>query len=202
MKYVIVLAVIAAYILALRFINRHINRLGELKGTDAYRLKYIAKTLNIALTLLFFTLLTLILGIQYAQLSVFLSSVFAIIGVAMFAQWSILSNITASLIIFFGFPYRVGDFIKIVDKDDDIRGIVDEITLFHVIIRRQGEIITYPNTLILQKAVIKFDHPTPNQAMPSETELGESTVATQASVDVQLTDAQPKEAQPKEVQPK
>lgn len=174
MKYFIVFAVIAVYALALRFINRNINRLGELKGTDPYRLKYIAKTLNIALTVLFFTLLTLILGIQYAQLSVFLSSVFAIIGVAMFAQWSILSNITASLIIFFGFPYRVGDYIKIVDKDDDISGVVDEITLFHVIIRRQGQILTYPNTLILQKAVIKFDHP-PTQTQTPLTSPTEST---------------------------
>ncbi len=157
MKYLIVIVLIITYAIALRFINRNINRLGELKGTDQYRIKYIAKTLNIALTLLFFTLLALLLGIHYTQLSVFLSSVFAVIGVAMFAQWSILSNITASLIIFFGFPYRVGDYIKIVEKDEDISGIVDEITLFHVIIRRQGEIITYPNTLILQKPVIKFD---------------------------------------------
>ncbi|MBU2965935.1 mechanosensitive ion channel [Amphritea sp. 2_MG-2023] len=192
MKYVIVLAVIAVYALAIRFINRHINRLGELKGTDPYRLKYIAKTLNIALTVLFFTLLTLILGIQYAQLSVFLSSVFAIIGVAMFAQWSILSNITASLIIFFGFPYRVGDSIKVVDKDDDISGIVDEITLFHVIIRRQGEIITYPNTLILQKAVIKFDHPVPNKET-TEAVIHEPALDTKTTAETQPTDVRPKE---------
>ncbi|WP_372599583.1 mechanosensitive ion channel domain-containing protein [Amphritea sp.] len=157
MKYLIVIVLIATYAIAIRFINRNINRLGKLKDTDPYRIRYIAKTLNIALTLLFLTLLALLLGIHYSQLSVFLSSVFAVIGVAMFAQWSILSNITASLIIFFGFPYRVGDFIKIVDKDENISGIVDEITLFHVIIRRQGEIITYPNTLILQKPVIKLD---------------------------------------------
>ncbi|WP_299199900.1 mechanosensitive ion channel domain-containing protein [uncultured Amphritea sp.] len=169
MKYLIVLALIITYTIALRFINRNINRLGELKGTDQYRIKYIAKTLNIALTLLFFTLLALLLGIHYTQLSVFLSSVFAVIGVAMFAQWSILSNITASLIIFFGFPYRVGDYIKIVEKDEDISGIVDEITLFHVIIRRDGEIITYPNTLILQKAVIKFDdNVDPDKTLPTK----------------------------------
>lgn len=96
------------------------------------------------------------MGIEYHQLTVFLSSVFAVIGIALFAQWSILSNITASLIIFFAFPYRVGDRIKVVDKDDDISGIVEEISLFHVIIRREGDLITYPNTLILQKAVIKL----------------------------------------------
>ena len=83
-------------------------------------------------------------------------------GVALFAQWSILSNITASMIIFFGFPYRVGDRIKILDKDDDMSGIIEEISMFHVILRREdGNIVTYPNTLILQKAVLKVEHPLP-----------------------------------------
>ena len=94
-------------------------------------------------------------GIGYSEISIFLSSVFAVIGIALFAQWSILSNITASLIIFFGFPYRVGDYIKIIDKDDDIYGVIEEISLFHVLIKRDEELITYPNILILQKGVIK-----------------------------------------------
>ena len=94
--------------------------------------------------------------IGYAQVSIFLSSVFAVLGVALFAQWSILSNITASLIIFFGFPYRVGDNIKVLDKDGDIQGIIEEIDLFHVLIRVGDVLITYPNTLILQKAVVKL----------------------------------------------
>ena len=130
--------------------------MGAQKSVSPYRVKYITKTLNLALTLFFIILLSLFLGIEYQQLSLFLSSVFAVIGVALFAQWSILSNITASLIIFFSFPYRVGDRIKVVDKDDDIQGIVEEISLFHVMIRRNHELITYPNTLILQKAVIKL----------------------------------------------
>ena len=73
----------------------------------------------------------------------------------MFAQWSILSNITASLIIFFGFPYRVGDYITVVDKEADISGVIEEISLFHVLIKREGQLISYPNTMILQKPVVQ-----------------------------------------------
>ena len=102
--------------------------------------------------------LFLLLGIQYSQLSVFLSSVFAVIGVALFAQWSILSNITSSLIIFFAFPYRVGDVIRIIDGNDDLSGTIEEISLFHVIILQGEALITYPNSLMLQKAVIKVSH--------------------------------------------
>lgn len=43
-----------------------------------------------------------------------------------------------------------------IDKDEDISGVIEEISLFHVIIKKQGDLITYPNTLILQKAVIKL----------------------------------------------
>lgn len=156
MKIVIALIITAVFLLSRHFLGNLINTIGKAKMIKPYRIKYITKTLNLALTVFFIIVLTLMLGIEYQQLSLFLSSVFAVIGIALFAQWSILSNITASHIIFFAFPYRVGDRIKIVDKDDDISGIIEEISLFHVIIRREQDVITYPNTLILQKAVIKL----------------------------------------------
>lgn len=147
---------IISYLILVKIVKRAVEKLGEIKSVSPYRIHYINKTLKIAISMLFVITFFLILGIEYSQLSVFLSSVFAVIGVALFAQWSILSNVTASLIIFFFFPYRVGDSIKVVDKDDDISGIVEEITLFHVLIRRGTELVTYPNSLILQKSVIKY----------------------------------------------
>jgi hypothetical protein len=41
-----------------------------------------------------------------------------------------LSNITASLIIFFGFLYWVGDHICVVDKEKDLTGIIEETALY------------------------------------------------------------------------
>jgi len=155
MKILIFIVVIIAFFGCIRLSNSVVKSYGDKRDVSAYRIKYIAKTLDIALLVFFSILLANLSGIEYSQISIFLSSVFAIIGVALFAQWSILSNITASLIIFFAFPYRVGDKIKVIDKDDDISGIIEEITLFHVLIKRGDEIITYPNTLILQKGVIK-----------------------------------------------
>jgi len=140
---------------SIRFAHAAINRYGKSKEVSPYRIKYISKTVSIVLILLYLIVLANLTGLKYTQVSIFLSSVFAVIGVALFANWSILSNITASLIIFFGFPYRVGDSIKVIDKDDDISGVIEEITLFHVLIRRDQELITYPNNQILQKGVIK-----------------------------------------------
>jgi small-conductance mechanosensitive channel len=142
-----------------RAVSIAIHRLGESKEVTQVRIKYLAKTANISMFVIFVFAVCLILGLGYSEISLFLSSVFAVVGVALFAQWSILSNITASMVIFFGFPYRVGDRIKVTDADFDLSGTVEEISLFHVLIRTEsGNIITYPNTLILQKPVIKLDN--------------------------------------------
>lgn len=149
------LVVVAIFVVCIRFSNSAIHRFGARNDVSLYRIKYIAKTTNIVLSVFFLVVLANISGLEYSQISFFLSSVFAVIGIALFAQWSILSNITASLIIFFGFPYRVGDNIKIIDGEEAIYGVIEEITLFHVLIKREDELITYPNSLILQKGVIK-----------------------------------------------
>jgi small-conductance mechanosensitive channel len=155
MQIVFFLVTLVAMFICLRWASTAIRRYGSNRNVTPYRIRYISRTVSTALLAFFLILLANISGLEYSQISIFLSSVFAVIGVAMFAQWSILSNITASLIIFFGFPYRVGDRIRILDKDDDLSGEIEEITLFHVLIRKDQELITYPNTLMLQKGVIK-----------------------------------------------
>lgn len=158
MKIALILTCLVGYLFSTRALDATIRKLGARKRVLASRVQYLARTANISLFVLFVILVCVIMGIGYGEISLFVSSVFAVIGVALFAQWSILSNITASMIIFFGFPYRVGDRIKVTDADFDISGRVEEISLFHVLIRTEaGNVITYPNNLILQKPVIKLD---------------------------------------------
>lgn len=96
----------------------------------------------------------MIWGVDVRNLGVILSSVFAVIGVAFFAQWSILSNITSGVIMFFTFPYKIGDRIMIHDKDYEYVGIIEDIKTFHIVlINDAGQRITYPNSLVLQKGV-------------------------------------------------
>ncbi|OIP99803.1 MAG: mechanosensitive ion channel protein MscS [Zetaproteobacteria bacterium CG2_30_46_52] len=161
-----ILALLLGYFLSLSFINGTINKIATHKGINLYRIKYISKTITIGLTVFFIILFFLLLGVEYSQVSLFLSSFFAVAGIALFAQWSILSNVTASLIIFFAFPYRVGDKIRIADKDGDLSGVIEEITMFHVILSHDNTVITYPNSLILQKAMIKLSEEQPTITAP------------------------------------
>ncbi|TYL49057.1 mechanosensitive ion channel family protein [Marinomonas sp. IMCC 4694] len=157
---------VVAYVIVSRILKSSVALLGRTKAVSEVRITYVSRMLNLGFTGVFVLLICLVLGIGYGQLAIFFSSVFAVVGVALFAQWSILSNITASLLIFFGFPYRVGDWVKVVDKDDEILGQITEISTFHVIIHRlSGDVVTYPNNLILQKAVVRFDSREAAQAM-------------------------------------
>lgn len=153
------IVLIVGLIVFIKFTDKAIQRFASGKTVSPYRLKYITKTINIGLIVIFLFIAINISGLEYSQISIFLSSVFAVIGVALFAQWSILSNVTGSLIIFFSFPYRVGDKIKVIDEQD-VCGVIEEITMFNIILKRDNEMITYPNSLILQKGVIKYleDH--------------------------------------------
>jgi small-conductance mechanosensitive channel len=93
-------------------------------------------------------------GVKQTDLVVFISSVMAILGIAFVAQWSLLSNITAGLILFFNHPLKIGDHIKILEKDFVIEGIVNDITFFFIHIKTENnEKITISNTVILQKTI-------------------------------------------------
>ena len=76
----------------------------------------------------------------------------------MFAQWSTLSNITSGVILFFSFPYKIGDRIRIQDKDFPNEAIIEDIKAFHINLRTdEGELVTYPNNLMLQKGVVVIE---------------------------------------------
>ncbi len=154
--------ILVAYRIVKRIATKAITNLASSKGVKRARLSFIQRCFNVALLFLTASLFAIVTGIGYGDVSLFLSSIFAVLGVAFIAQWSILSNITASFLIFFVFPYRVGDRIKVVDKDEDISGEIQEISMFHVLIKHQnGHLITYPNNQILQKAVLKLEKSKP-----------------------------------------
>ncbi|MBB1322928.1 mechanosensitive ion channel family protein [Shewanella sp. SR43-8] len=151
---------LAVFFLAQRQVKKWIRQQAQKKQVSEVRSRLITRLISYLLFFVTISVMAVSLGLGYQEVSLFVSSAFAVLGVALFAQWSILSNITAGVLIFFAFPYRIGDRIKIVDKEEDMSGIIVEISLFHVLIKRDiGDVMTYPNSLMLQKAVIKLPEP-------------------------------------------
>lgn len=161
------LVVTLVYFLAHRWLVKLVLGSGAASRSVPRRIQYVKKTISIALSIVYLVVLGLVLGINYGEVSIFLSSAFAVIGIALFAQWSILSNLTASLIIFFGFPYRIGDLVKVLDKDDTVTGVIEEITLFSVQVRDEyGNLATFPNNLFLQRPVVKISKNNGEKQLP------------------------------------
>jgi small-conductance mechanosensitive channel len=118
------------------------------------RTNLIIKYIHLLITILATLILILIWGVKTEDIFITISSIATVIGVAMFAQWSILSNITSGIILFFSFPFKIGDVIFIHDKDFPIEGSIEDIGAFHIFLRTKGnEIIIYPNNLLLQKGI-------------------------------------------------
>lgn len=140
-----------------RLFKRIISRIARKKEVPAERVFYIQKVFETLFALAGLVAIAFIWSVDFEGFSVFASSFFAVVGVALFAQWSILSNVTASIIIFFTFPARVGDTIRIVDGENSVEGKIREISLFQTELNDQdGNLIIYPNNLLLQKPVVKI----------------------------------------------
>ncbi len=134
-----------------------LNKVGLVKKVTPKRIYYVSKLIYIFIIIVALFLLAVIWSVSLDGILIFGSSIFAVIGVALFAQWSILSNLTSSIIIFFTFPARVGDKIMIIDGDNTITGDIVEISLFQIeLIDDEENIILYPNNLFMQKPIKKI----------------------------------------------
>lgn len=153
---------LAVFIFLQRALTRWVRKLAEMKQVSVARTSLVTRFISYVMFFITLSLMAVSLGLGYKDVSLFVSSAFAVMGVALVAQWSILSNLTSGVLIFFVFPYRIGERIRVVDKDEDISGVIVEIALFHVLIHRDnGDTITYPNNLMLQKAVLKLSDQSP-----------------------------------------
>lgn len=131
---------------ALRF-SKNLNR-------SQLRRQYVNRYVGYILYSLAIIAIVLFWGFSDDGFLTALASTFAVIGVALFANWSILSNLTASFILYFTFPFKIGDRVRIHDKDLPVTAVIVDIKGFYTLLEtNDGEIITYPNNLLLQKGV-------------------------------------------------
>jgi len=136
-----------------RLVSRHAFK----NKIELSRELYIKKLTNYLLFILILILIAGIWEISFKGLSLGFASVFTVIGVALFAHWSLLSNLTASIIIYFFFPYKIGGKISIIEGNNTISGTILDITLFYVKVKTdQEKEISIPNNLVFQK-IIEYD---------------------------------------------
>jgi small-conductance mechanosensitive channel len=114
----------------------------------------VVKAIQLIITLFAVIFLAGIWGLDQSELAIFASSIFTALGIAFFAKWSLLSNITSSIILFFNHPLKIGDKVRVLDKDCPFEGEISDLTYFFVhLTTDNGEVITVPNSLFLEKSI-------------------------------------------------
>ncbi|MDV7186451.1 mechanosensitive ion channel family protein [Lutibacter sp. TH_r2] len=151
---ILIVLLVVILFLFIFFTKRAVKRFTLLKSIEPHRKKVILNILYFIYYQVTIFLIIAILGVDFKQFLVFISSILAVLGVGFFAQWSLLSNLTSSFILFFYHPVRIGDHIKILDKDFDLTGKVKDIKGFYLLLKTDDEkIITIPNSVLLQKGI-------------------------------------------------
>lgn len=111
--------------------------------------------MHILLMIVLIIVLSVVWGLDIRGLLVLASSVIAIVGVALFASWSLLSNITAFFILLGHKAYSQGAEVRVVDGANYIDGRIVEINLFSTVLKTENnELVVYPNNLIVSRPVI------------------------------------------------
>lgn len=147
-------AVIVLYVLAFFITKKVINSSLKKAQLERTRRKITIKAIHLINSLAAAVLIAGVWGLKQNEIAVFASTLFTALGIAFFAQWSLLSNITSSIILFFNHPVRLGDTIRVMDKDCPFEGDVIELSYFFIHLRTaEGDIITVPNSMILQKSI-------------------------------------------------
>ena len=127
------------YFVVKRFADSLVTKMGAKSEFPKARTQLVKKYIDVLLA---------------AQIFLFISSILTVVGVGFFAQWSILSNVTAGIILFFSFPFKIGDRIRVMDKDFPIEAEIKDISSFYTLLKTDsGAQISIPNNLLLQKAI-------------------------------------------------
>ena len=72
-----------------------------------HRTNLIIKYIHLLMNTMIIISLIVIWGVETKDIFITVSSITTVIGVALFAQWSILSNVTSGMILFFSFPFKI-----------------------------------------------------------------------------------------------
>jgi small-conductance mechanosensitive channel len=147
------LIILVSYIISYFIFKIVINNFLKKTRLERGRRKMAVRAFQLFTTIGALILLTGVWGFKQNQIALFASTILTALGIAFFAQWSLLSNITSSILIFFNHPVKLGDHIKVLHKDYHYEGEVTDLNFFFVHIRTEkNEIITIPNSHFFEKS--------------------------------------------------
>ena len=99
--------------------------------------------------------LAVVWGVNLQSTVIFATTTLTLLGVALFASWSMLSNITAYFMLLMQPTLKRGVFVRVLEADNYIEGYVSDLRIFHTkLLTEKREVILYPNNLLFSRPVI------------------------------------------------
>ena len=149
------LIIIIAYIAIRIYTKPRLEESIEYSRLNDASLKSAQDSVSLILATISIALIFIVWGFDFRGLLVLSTGILTITGVALFASWSLLSNITAFFILLLQQSFRRGNFVRIIDAENYIEGYISEINLFNTkLITEDREVIIYPNNLIISRPTI------------------------------------------------
>lgn len=151
----ITLIIIICYVVARKYLKPRIEKSIQHSRLNDNSFKIASHSANIILGLISVAAICIVWGFDFRGLIVLSTGILTITGVALFASWSILSNITAFFLLIVHKSFSQGTFIRVVDGDNFIEGYISEINLFNTkLLTEDQEVIIYPNNLLISRPTI------------------------------------------------
>jgi small conductance mechanosensitive channel len=139
--------------LIVNWINRIFRLLLEKQNVEPSVQTFLKSTVNILLLVMLGIAVVSKLGIEITGFAALLASAGVAIGVALSGN---LQNVAGGLIILIFRPYKVGDYI---DSDSGASGTVQEIQIFHTILKTPDNKIVYaPNGSMSNSVITNYSH--------------------------------------------
>ncbi|TVR50752.1 MAG: hypothetical protein EA425_09025 [Puniceicoccaceae bacterium] len=139
-------------------LHRAVNRLQQTKDVPSVVVTPLRMFLRYGLIAVTFLLILGAYRVDIGNFWTFLSAVLGLIAIGFVAVWSMLSNLSATLLIIIFKPFRVGEQIELLG--DNIRGRVADLSLmFTVIEDENGNLTNVPNNLFFQKSSRRILNP-------------------------------------------
>lgn len=150
MPVVLIVAALLVLFIGTGFVRRVRNRLGRKRPQNIKEINVVANMVNGLFAVVVILLLLQALNVPLGNVWTAVSAVFALVAIGFFAVWSILSHMTAAIVIFFQRPFRTGEYLQFADES--YTGRVQKTGLFFTTIEDDdGGFSQIPNNLLFQR---------------------------------------------------
>jgi small-conductance mechanosensitive channel len=165
----VVLIVIGAWVLR-KLVRRLLTILGRRKFLPTQLIEAARRAGSTLIILVAILLVLKSLGVSAKVLWSSVTGFLAVAAIAFFAAWSVLSNTFCALLLLTTRPFRVGDYIEVLENGEKpgLRGTVTAIHLIYTTLTENepalaSSVLQVPNSLFFQRVVRRTNAPPENQ---------------------------------------